>query len=531
MKGKQFIKDILYIYIYISFLLLEGESTWVQKRPVVHHILAGTCCVCWTLPWCRTVPSRSTLPWMCWARFLGWARQTWGMFSFLLFRSKPSRRLWWPTAGTSRKWCSSKGSPLPRKLCSYSISQSASTPTLVHLIRFALLPTTSPLLLPSKVVKQCNWAVWSHSPSCQCPNSMITMTHQSQGQQREQKQTLKHDSGCFLPPFSAFDAHIFCNENIFPLVETSPFIFSAWRSYLYTDIVGCDRTIKERCENAHRYLGSLPEGHELEEYRPLHCLWCGPEQAGPLGIERHVRLVGLVLWRTSELLVVFDHWVYDVRSVGFVFGLDRHTEFALAAMEMNLTGNGTIYYCGIVEEKFADITSKLQSACYEKWDASEEAPPRTRPAAAADSQSGSAQVPSLQVSRLQHQLEQTSVARGSFSALCWWPRVGSPENLEGQVWDGIWPSIATANGNHLPRGWLLRFLFRWRMSARHWPRDWLGSSSCDKFVNRQAWISIRNASQVINLLCCGYFTQIIIKFFAYIGDLLLVIVIKLATGL
>ena len=64
-------------------------------------------------------------------------------------------------------------------------------------------------------------------------------------------------------------------------------------------------------------------------------------------------------------------------------------------MEMNLTGNGTIYYCGIVEEKFADITSKLQSACYEKWDASEEAPPRTRPAAAADSQSGSAQVPSL----------------------------------------------------------------------------------------------------------------------------------------
>jgi len=36
---------------------------------------------------------------------------------------------------------------------------------------------------------------------------------------------LKHDSGCFLPPFSAFDAHIFCNENIFPLVETSPFIF------------------------------------------------------------------------------------------------------------------------------------------------------------------------------------------------------------------------------------------------------------------------------------------------------------------
>lgn len=42
---------------------------------------------------------------------------------------------------------------------------------------------------------------------------------------------------------------------------------------------------------------------------------------------------------------------------------------------------------------------------------------------------------------------------------------------------------------------------------------------------------MRNASQVINLLCCGYFTQIIIKFFAYIGDLLLVIVIKLATGL
>ncbi|CAL1141851.1 unnamed protein product [Cladocopium goreaui] len=76
---------------------------------------------------------------------------------------------------------------------------------------------------------------------------------------------------------------------------------------------------------------------------------------------------------------------------------NRHTEFARAAMEMNLTGNGTIYYCGIVEEKFADITSKLQSACYEKWDASEEAPPRTRPAAAADSQSGSAQVPSLQV--------------------------------------------------------------------------------------------------------------------------------------
>ena len=96
-------------------------------------------------------------------------------------------------------------------------------------------------------------------------------------------------------------------------------------------------------------------------------------------------------------MVVFDHRVYDVRSVGFVFGLDRHTEFALAAMEMNLTGNGTIYYCGIVEEKFADITSKLQSACYETWDASEEAPPRTRPAAAADSQSGSAQVPSLQV--------------------------------------------------------------------------------------------------------------------------------------
>ena len=45
--------------------------------------------------------------------------------------------------------------------------------------------------------------------------------------EREQKRTLKHDSGCFLPPFSAFDAHIFCNENIFPLVETSPFIFSA----------------------------------------------------------------------------------------------------------------------------------------------------------------------------------------------------------------------------------------------------------------------------------------------------------------
>ena len=55
--------------------------------------------------------------------------------------------------------------------------------------------------LPSKIAKQCRWVVWSPSASCQCPNSMITMTHQSQGQQREQKRTLKHDSGCFLPPF------------------------------------------------------------------------------------------------------------------------------------------------------------------------------------------------------------------------------------------------------------------------------------------------------------------------------------------
>ena len=76
-----------------------------------------------------------------------------------------------------------------------------------------------------------------------------------------------------------------------------------------------------------------------------------------------------------------------------MFCLDRHVEFARATVEMNLNGDGKIYYCGIVDEKFNDITSKLQSACYEKWDASAEAPPRTRPSA----NPASAQVPSLQV--------------------------------------------------------------------------------------------------------------------------------------
>eukprot|EP00438_Fugacium_kawagutii_P019790 Skav228872 [mRNA] locus=scaffold816:387783:402586:+ [translate_table: standard] len=64
---------------------------------------------------------------------------------------------------------------------------------------------------------------------------------------------------------------------------------------------------------------------------------------------------------------------------------DRHTEFARAAADMNLNGcPSPVYYCGIVAaDRFTEIQTAVQSQCYEKWDASPDAPSPSRPVEAA----------------------------------------------------------------------------------------------------------------------------------------------------
>lgn len=48
---------------------------------------------------------------------------------------------------------------------------------------------------------------------------------------------------------------------------------------------------------------------------------------------------------------------------------------------MNLNGcPSPIYYCGVVAaDRYSEIQTAVQSLCYEKWDASADAPPPTRP--------------------------------------------------------------------------------------------------------------------------------------------------------